>query len=148
MITLSSGGRRDGRHEDCSARVCEVAVMTRVLIVDSDQDQRRALALGLMVEGFEVAEVSTREEALALLDEPSSIDFVIIDLMIPTGSALELAREIHQALPAMRICLSSIYHLSVRQLERTNCGAMGFLPKPHASHMVANFLRSKLHAAA
>ena len=61
----------------------------------------------------------------------------------PATNGLELARELKQAHPAMRVLLTSAYHLSQRQLERADCGVSGFIPKPYDIVEVVSFIRAK-----
>lgn len=122
--------------------------MPRVLIVDHDRNQRRALALGLLLEGFDVLEAANPEEASRLLSASPPIDAAVVELMVLSLEGLELAREIHRRYAGARIALSSVYHLSEQQLERTKCGATAFLPKPYDAQAAVKMLRSKDTVAA
>jgi len=113
-----------------------------VLIVDDEENQRRTLSIGLKLEGFEVFMADSSTEALRLLAS-QSIDLAMIDLMMPGLNGLELARQLRRMFPHVRVVLSSAYHLSARQVERANCGAVGFVPKPYRISELCNFLRSK-----
>lgn len=117
--------------------------MARVLVVDAEERQCSALSAGLTVEGFEVAFAASCQDALQILASPRSADVAMIDLMIPGLNGLDLARQIRGAFPNVRVVLSSAYHLSARQVERTDCGAVGFVPKPYALRELCSYLRSK-----
>ncbi|WP_436737908.1 response regulator [Streptomyces sp. BBFR102] len=67
--------------------------MPRVLIVEDDQDVRRALHLSLRHQGHEVLAVETGEEGLERL-RPFRPDVVILDLMLPGISGLDVCRRI------------------------------------------------------
>jgi CheY-like chemotaxis protein len=67
----------------------------------------------------------------------------MIDLMMPDLNGLELARHIRHAFPRVRVVLSSAYHLSARQVERADCGAVAFVPKPYQVGEICRFLRAK-----
>ncbi|MEV0787204.1 response regulator transcription factor [Streptomyces sp. NPDC050423] len=67
--------------------------MPRVLIVEDDQDVRRAVQLGLRHQGHEVVAVETGEEGLEQL-RPFRPDVVILDLMLPGISGLDVCRRI------------------------------------------------------
>ena len=122
--------------------------MPRVLIVDDEENQRRALAIGLRLEGFDVVLAASGAEALRLLAVPPAVDVAMIDLMMPGLNGLEVARQIRRSFPDVRIVLSSAYHLSARQVERADCGAVGFVPKPYKIGELCSFLRSKANSAA
>lgn len=121
----------------------EVVALPRVLIVDDEENQRRTLSIGLKLDGFEVSVAGSAADALRRLAAPPPIDLTMIDLMMPGLNGLELARQIRRLYPTVRVVLSSAYHLSARQVERADCGAVGFVPKPYRLDELCSFLRSK-----
>jgi DNA-binding response OmpR family regulator len=122
----------------------EVQVAARVLIVDDEENQVRALTIGLRLEGFEVGVARDAESALHVLRiEPA--DIAVLDLMMPGTNGMELARRIRDLYPEVRVVLTSAYHLSERQLTRADCGVVGFVPKPYVLAELASFLREKLN---
>lgn len=104
------------------------------------------LASALRLEGFEVMVASSAEEARRALEQaPTAL--AVIDLMLrtePTSSGLDLARELKQRHPEVRVLLTSSYHLSERQLERADCGISGFIPKPYDVAEVVRFIVAKV----
>ncbi|MDC0683192.1 MULTISPECIES: response regulator [Sorangium] len=126
MAAIAAGGR----------------LMARMLIVDGENSQRRALSAGLSVEGFEVVFAASFQDAMFTLGS-SPVDVAMIDLMMPDLNGLELARHIRHAFPRVRVVLSSAYHLSARQVERADCGAVAFVPKPYQVGEICRFLRAK-----
>ena len=121
--------------------------MPRVLIVDDEENQRRSLALGLAAEGFVCLEASGGDAALLAIRGSSRFDLALVDLMMPGQSGLEVARRIGWLSPTTLVVLTSAYHLSVRQLQRADCGAVGFVPKPYHLPDLCTFLRQKLRPA-
>jgi DNA-binding response OmpR family regulator len=118
--------------------------VARILIVDDEENQLRSLSIGLKLEGFEVAVAGSSQEALRLLaTQGLTVDLALIDLMMPGLNGLDLARQIRTLHPNVRVVLSSAYHLSARQVERADCGAIGFVPKPYRLTELCSFLRSK-----
>ena len=120
--------------------------MPRVLVVDEDGAARRALVVALALDGFEVFVARSSAEALETLLTQVDLDVALIDLMMAGLNGLELARSIRRVRPEVRVVLTSAYHLSARQVERADCGAVGFVPKPYKVAEVCDFLRSKAHA--
>lgn len=117
--------------------------VAKVLIVDDDESQLRALDIGLSLEGFQVVTAREADGALdALHLEPAHV--VIVDLMMPGINGIELARKIRDLYPGTRVVLTSAYHLSETQLTRADCGVVGFVPKPYVLAELAEFLRVKL----
>jgi DNA-binding response OmpR family regulator len=120
-------------------------LVAKVLVVDDEVNQARALEIGLRLEGFEVTSALEAETALrSLATDP--VDIAIVDLMLPGRNGIELARELHALYPAMRVLLTSAYHLSRQQILRADCGVIGFVPKPYHLDELAQFLRMKLAA--
>ncbi len=66
----------------------------RVLVVEDEYQIRRLLADGLTAEGFVVHAVPTGRDALIQL-ERACPDVVLIDLMLPDMTGIELAQRIH-----------------------------------------------------
>jgi DNA-binding response OmpR family regulator len=120
--------------------------MYRVLVVDDELNQQRTLAIALRAEGFEVVVAGTASDALKSLRH-QTCDLALIDLMMPELNGLELARQMRQTHPSVRVILSSAYHLSARQVERADCGAVGFVPKPYRLNELCDLLRAKASAS-
>ncbi|HRI69982.1 MAG TPA: response regulator [Polyangium sp.] len=120
--------------------------MVRVLIVDDEENQRKVLSIGLKLEGFEVVAAASGDDALQLL-AGNRVDVALVDLMIPGMNGLEVSRQIVRRHPDIRVLLASAYHLSARQMERADCGASGFIPKPYKLADLCNVLRAKPAAA-
>ena len=121
--------------------------MSRVLVVDDEENQVRVLAIGLRLEGFEVLTARSADTAFDVLAR-EQVDIAILDLMMPGTNGLELARQVRQHYPKVRVVLTSAYHLSERQLARADCGVVGFVPKPYELAELADFLRAKLSTSA
>jgi CheY-like chemotaxis protein len=122
-------------------------VAARILIVDDEENQRRALSIALGLEGFVVEEAADGEEAMRRL-EGGHFDLAIVDLMMPGINGLDLARRLRFRWPNLRVVLTSAYHLSERQLARADVGAIAFVPKPYRFDDLVGFIHEKLGAAA
>ena len=117
----------------------------RILIVDDEENHRKSLGIGLRLDGWAVLEAEDGEAALRVLDV-HDVDIAILDLMMPGINGLDLARRIRFRYPAVRVVLTSAYHLSERQIARAGVGAIAFVPKPYRLDELASFLREKLDA--
>ncbi len=100
----------------------------RILVVDDEPTLRRTLCANLLARGYDVEAVETGEEALtaAAIRSPS---LVILDLMLPGLSGLEVCRALRTA------SLVPILVLSARGEEPTkvrafDLGADDYLTKP------------------
>jgi len=117
--------------------------VTRVLVVDDEENQVRLLVLGLQHEGFDAVGTRDPDAVLGMLGAQTA-DVAMVDLMMPGINGIELARKIRDAFPSVRVVLTSAYHLSERQLSRADCGVIGFVPKPYVLPELAEFLRGKM----
>ena len=115
-----------------------------VMVVDDDGGAARRIALALELEGVAALTAVDGEHALAALNDGGHIDLVLIELMLPQKSGLELARELSARFPHLRVVLTGAYHLSERQLARAGCNAIAFVPKPCEPATVAAFVKQKV----
>ena len=76
----------------------------KLLLVEDHADTRDAMSAILRRSGFEVTAVATVAGALA---ELSSHQCVVLDLMLPDGSGLEVLRRARRDFPAMRTVVLS-----------------------------------------
>jgi DNA-binding response OmpR family regulator len=70
-------------------------VAERILLIEDDRRVRRATALALADEGYEVSEAEDGEAGLRLLIEMRP-DLVVLDIMLPGRDGFEIAREIRR----------------------------------------------------
>lgn len=79
----------------------------KILVVDDDSEIREVLRLLLTGEGYQVLKAADGAEALSLLD--SSIDLVILDVMMPGTSGYAACAEIRQrsAVPVLFLTAKS-----------------------------------------
>lgn len=87
-----------------------------VLVVEDEPPIRNLLQDGLSGEGYAVETASNGREALALL-EHDGIDVVLLDVMLPGMSGLELARLISERCPTFIIAMSASTDMLARAAE-------------------------------
>lgn len=115
--------------------------MQNILIVD-DSKASRMMTIGFvraLCPTAEVTEASDGAEAL-LLDEASSLDVAILDMNMPGADGLQIAKELRQRHPHMRICLLTA---NAQERVRTRAGLMGIhvLRKPVTREVVREALQ-------
>jgi two-component system OmpR family response regulator len=78
--------------------------MTKILVVDDDPHIRELLKVFLLQEGFEVLEAIHGADALSIL-ETTTVDLVILDIMMPQMDGWELCRELreHYEMPLLML---------------------------------------------
>lgn len=123
----------------------------RILIVDDEANQRRALSIGLRLEGLPVETAASGEEALAVLDTAAAsdqpFDVALVDLMMPGIHGIDVALEIERRGLDTVVVLTSAYHLSRRQLEDSGARIFAFMPKPYDMMRLVDVLKDAAASA-
>ena len=99
-----------------------------VLVVDDDERLRALLQKYLSQNGFRVTAASGAGEARALM-KSMAFDLMIVDVMMPGETGLELTHSIreHSQLPVLMLTARGEPEERIAGLER---GADDYLPKP------------------
>jgi two-component system, OmpR family, response regulator len=102
--------------------------MSKLLIVDDDPNIRELVKVFLMQEGFGVLEASNGLEALSLL-ELTSVDMVILDIMMPQMDGWELCRELreHYEMPLLMLTAKGE---TVQKVKGFQLGTDDYMVKP------------------
>ncbi len=120
----------------------------RVLLVEDEEAFVDALTVGLRREGFEVDVARDGAEALARFDEVAP-DLVLLDVMLPTVSGLDVCRELRRRtdVPIIMVTAKAAEIDTVVGLE---VGADDYVTKPYRlRELVARIravLRRRQHA--
>jgi len=101
----------------------------RVLLVDDEEDFASTLAERLRLRGIETRVATNGEQAVELiLDDPPQV--VVLDVMMPGMSGLEVLRRIKREYPAMPVILLTGMGTKKDAVEGTRLGAHDYLMKP------------------
>jgi two-component system phosphate regulon sensor histidine kinase PhoR len=101
----------------------------RVLVVDDEYGVRSGIRQILELEGYEVEEASTGEEALALL-RSRSFDVGLLDYRLPDMDGLTIQRAIKSEGLQLMTCMITAYANIDTAIAATREGVDFFLPKP------------------
>jgi len=101
--------------------------MNKILLVDDDRELTSLLKELLEMEGFNVVVAYDGEQALALLD--SSIELLLLDIMMPKKNGIDTLKELrqHHQTPVIMLTARGSELDRVLGLE---LGADDYLPKP------------------
>jgi len=101
----------------------------RILIAEDDDNIRNLVASYLRLSGFETEAVPDGTSALALANGDEAFDLVVLDLMLPGMSGLEVCREIRKAkeIPVLMLTALGEEDDRVRGFE---LGADDYVVKP------------------
>ena len=105
--------------------------MQRILVVDDEPDIVSLVSYNLKKEGYTVRSAADGEEALSAIRN-SDVDLVVLDLMLPGLSGLEVCRAVRRdpgtkGIPIIMLTARSDEPDRIRGLET---GADDYLPKP------------------
>ena len=103
----------------------------RILVVEDEQKLAKALKEGLEADGYEAAIAQTGEEGFYLA-ETERFDLVLLDVMLPGRSGLDLLRAMRQrgsTIPVLMLTAKDTLEDKVRGLDM---GADDYLVKPFA----------------
>ena len=103
---------------------------SKILVIEDEPDIRKTLEYNLSREGYEVIVCGTLQEAKKLL-EPS-LSLLVLDLMLPDGSGLDLCREIkkNSLLSNIPIIILTAKDDEVDRVVGFELGADDYVTKP------------------
>ncbi len=103
----------------------------KILIVEDETDIRELLTYNLEREGFEVLGAASGEEAFRALEE-ESIHLVVLDLMLPDVSGLEVCRYVrrHSVLGRLPVIMLTAKGEEVDRIVGFELGADDYVTKP------------------
>jgi len=118
-----------------------------VLLVDDEPPLLKMMSTYLTKLGYAVTTCGTTEQACAAIEtRPSGFDIAVMDATMDGVGMEDLARQMLQANPAMRVLASSGYPVDMGALEAAAPGRVAFLHKPFTPQMLAASLGRMLAA--
>jgi two-component system phosphate regulon sensor histidine kinase PhoR len=101
----------------------------RILVVDDEYGVRSGIRQILEIEGYEVAEAATGEEALTLLQN-GEYDVALLDYRLPDIDGLTILQTIKKSGLHLMTCMITAYANIDTAVAATRQGVDFFLPKP------------------
>jgi len=117
-----------------------VSIRWRILIVEDDQALALGMHINLEAEGYEVIHALNAEKGISLI-EGSSIDMVILDLMLPGMDGIEALKYIRKYNPRLPVLILTAKSSTEDKVEGLRAGADDYLTKPF--HLEEFLLRVK-----
>jgi two-component system nitrogen regulation response regulator NtrX len=114
-----------------------------ILIVDDEPNIRRMLGALLREEGYTTTEAGDATEAVNRMGEVDA-DVVLLDLMLPGATGLDLLDKMHAGWPRAPIIMMSGRASLSDAVQATKRGAFHFIEKPLAPEAVLLTIRSAL----
>jgi two-component system response regulator QseB len=119
----------------------------RILVVEDDAVLLDGLKVGLGIHGFTVDAVASCDDARAALTT-AEFDAIVLDLMLPDGSGLDILRELRRRQDATPVLLLTAKDTVADRIGGLDTGADDYLGKPFDLDEVAARLRAISRRAA
>lgn len=107
--------------------------MAKILLVEDDEALGNTLKERLAKEGYSVSHSGTKAQARAVWAAAKSgkapFDLIVLDVGLPDGSGLDLARDL-RLIDDVPILFLSAMNSAENRLEGFELGALDFVPKP------------------
>ena len=120
--------------------------MTRVLIVEDEENYRLTLGFMLRREGFDVAEAADGAAGLELFDRAGA-DIVLLDLMMPGMSGIEVCRQL-RARGNVPIVMVTARDAEIDKVVGLELGADDYVTKPFSHRELVARIRAVLRRGA
>jgi two-component system, OmpR family, KDP operon response regulator KdpE len=117
-----------------------------ILVVDDEPQILRALTTNLRGAGYEVVRAATAEEALAAAAARLP-DAIVLDLVLPDGSGVDVCREL-RTWSAVPIVILSAVGEEGQKVEALDAGADDYVTKPFGMGELLARLRAAMRRAA
>ncbi len=119
----------------------------RILIADDEPSVRDSVSYALEQEGFEVTKAVDGEDAESKLgDEEPGYDLLILDIMMPGRSGLDLCRDVRNRSP-IPIILLTAKDAEVDKVVGLEMGADDYLVKPFSVRELVSRIKALLRRA-
>ncbi|MBW1721594.1 MAG: sigma-54-dependent Fis family transcriptional regulator [Deltaproteobacteria bacterium] len=103
--------------------------MSKILIIDDDDQLRRSFEKLLAEEGYTVQSAASGEKGLKLICSTVP-DLVILDMRLPGMNGFETFQRIHKIEPKLPVIIMTAYGTTETAIEATKMGAFDYILKP------------------
>ena len=119
------------------------ATSGRILVVDDEPSVRDSVGYALEQEGFQVTLAEDGEDAEGKLNNGSDFDLLILDIMMPGKSGLDICREVRARSPVPIILLTA-KDAEVDKVVGLEVGADDYVTKPFSVRELLGRVRAQL----
>ena len=108
--------------------------MKKILVIEDEEDLNQTLSFNLENEGYKVTPALKGSEALAILENESPPDLVILDLMLPDMPGLDICRHIRSkdSLKNISVIIVTAKGEEVDRVVGFELGADDYIVKPYS----------------
>jgi two-component system OmpR family response regulator len=123
-----------------------MVISHHIMVVDDDQEIRRLLSRYLTEQGFRVTAAGDAREFHKRL-EVDRYDLVVLDVLLPDGSGLDLCRMLRQRHPGLPVILVTALREEVDRIIGLEIGADDYIGKPFNPRELLARIRAVLRRA-
>ncbi|MCL7488687.1 MAG: response regulator [Desulfobulbaceae bacterium] len=120
--------------------------MSKILVVDDDQELRENIMEILNTEGFDVRAAANGEEALDLFRE-TPFDLMLLDLIMPKMGGMEVLSRIKREHPGVKVIMITAYSTVDNAVEAMKKGADDYITKPFKINELSMAVKKNLAEA-
>jgi len=124
-----------------------VSDQIRILVIDDEMGIREGCKRALSLEQYDVEGAEDGKEGLNRVRK-NSYDLILVDLMMPGISGLDLIKEVHQIDPEIIIIVITGFATIETAVEATKRGAYDYLPKPFSPETLTGVVKRGLEKRA
>jgi len=115
----------------------------RILIADDEPSVRDSVGYALVQEGFEVTAAADGDEASEMLGDGIPYDLLILDIMMPGPSGLDICRDVRSR-SAVPIIVLTAKDAEVDKVVGLEVGADDYVTKPFSVRELLGRVRAQL----
>src|ERR1700709_1341036 len=115
----------------------------RILIADDEPSVRDSVGYALTQEGFEVTPAEDGDQATEMLSEGIPYDLLILDIMMPGPSGLDICRDVRSR-SAVPIIVLTAKDAEVDKVVGLEAGADDYVTKPFSVRELLGRVRAQL----
>lgn len=104
--------------------------MTKILVLEDEDDIRAFIIINLKRAGYEVLQAASGEEALEVIEANPDIEMAVLDVMLPGIDGFEVCRRIREENKTIGIIMLTAKSQELDKISGLTMGADDYMPKP------------------
>ena len=118
--------------------------MTRILVVEDDRVHRKIIREILAPHGYDVMEAADGIEAIHM-QRDHGFDLILTDVVMPGVSGGDLAKQLKQAMPSLKVVFMSGYNDDEVMRHGVSSNETAFLQKPFTRDLLVKRIEEAMH---
>jgi DNA-binding response OmpR family regulator len=118
--------------------------MAKILVIDDDEMQLRALSITLADEGYQLFTTADGPQGIIIFKEKNP-DIVLLDIGLPSMSGIEVLREIRRINNKAKVIVITGYSSVESAVAAIRYGAWDYVQKPFDVTLLLKKVEAALH---